>query len=144
MPISNHFQWSFAIFALFCNMSHYFSLIYSPVHYFALWHIFVALWWHPILHPPNVTKLESMTIIICLGGKYAISYYIIGLVGAAISLQNPAYNEAAYMQTSFYTATDYCNFLPKNYFYIEWIHQLAHNSCIYRELAKHCCALSIY
>ena len=74
-----------------------------------------------------------MTIIIYLGGKYAASYHIIDLVGAAINVQNPAYNEAAYMQTPFNKATAYYNLLPKNYFYLEWIHQLAQNSCIYIE-----------
>ena len=81
-----------------------------------------------------------MTIITYLGGKYATSHHIIDLVGVPAYIQNPT----AYMQTLLSKATVYYNLIPTNYFYLEWIYQLAQNSYIYIELAKRCCALPIY
>ena len=81
-----------------------------------------------------------MTIITYLGGKYAASYHIIDLVGMATNIQN----STAYTQTLFRKATAYYNLIPIIYFYLEWIHQLAFNSYIYIELAKHCCTLPFY
>ena len=81
-----------------------------------------------------------MTIKTYLGGKYAASHHIIDLVGAEANIQNPA----AYTQTLFSKAIAFYNLIPTNYFYLNWIHQLAQSSYIYIELAKRCCALPVY
>ena len=63
-----------------------------------------------------------MYIITYVGGKYAASHHIIDLVGTAANIHNPA----PYMQTLLSKATAYYNLIiPTNYFYLEWIHQLA-------------------
>ena len=85
-----------------------------------------------------------MIIIIYLGGKFAASHHMIDLVSTETNMQNPSCNEAANTQPLFNKATAHYNLIPTNYFYLEWIHQIAQNSYIYIELAKRCCALLVY
>ena len=69
--------------------------------------------------PLNVRELPSTTIIIYLSGKYAASYRIIALVGAATNIQNAACNEAIYILTPFNQATAYYKLIPTNSFCLE-------------------------
>ena len=87
--------------------------------YFALRCTLAILWQHPILQPPNKIELPSITIIIYLGGKYAVSHHIIDLLGVATNIQNPDCNEVAYTQTPFNKAAAHYNLIPTNYFYLE-------------------------
>ena len=56
-----------------------------------------------------------MNIVIYLGGKYAASYHIMGLVRTTSNIHNPA----VYMQTLLRKEIAYYNLIPRNFSYLE-------------------------
>ena len=85
-----------------------------------------------------------MIITIHLGDNYAVSYYIIDLVGAATNVQNPTCNKAAYIKTLSNRATANYKLIPIYNLSPKQIHQLAKKSCICIELTSHHYTLPVY